>query len=83
MKEFAHTVKKAADDVKSKTTLSGFRNVKDGPKFTHEGKDPMKSNQMWAHGVLRMKHVDIETIYPKEEKELMAAKLKAMGDYQR
>ena len=30
-----------------------------------------------------MKHIDIETIYPQEEKDKEGAKLKAMGDSQR
>ena len=83
IKELAVTVEKANQDAKSKTAAQGFRNEKDGPKFTHEGEDPMKTNQMWAHGCLRMQHIDIETIYPQEEKDREAAKLKALGDYQR
>ena len=54
IKEFAVSVEKANQDSKSKTAAQGFRNKKDGPKFTHEGQDPMKANQMWAHGCLRM-----------------------------
>ena len=40
-------------------------------------------SSIWKHGILRMKHIDIETIYPQEEKDKEGAKLKAMGDSQR
>ena len=67
-------------DSKSKTAANRFRNKKEGPQFSHKGEDPLKSNRNWVHGCLRMQHIDIETIYPQEEKDREGAKLKAMGD---